>query len=113
MQRAEGGGSSALCPCAVKRLQKRELIVFSEEAAAILETHGGRVRKPAQRKRVTMMTSKEGTSHEERAIWDAVIELQKWKERILTRPSHRSYSTAVTKIEEAIHWLHDRRHQLP
>lgn len=41
-----------------------------------------------------------------RAELSALIEL------IAALPKHRSYSLAITKLDEARHWLGDRRHRL-
>lgn len=34
-------------------------------------------------------------------------------ERIGTLGRHRSYSTAITKLDEARHWLNDRKERVP
>ncbi len=45
------------------------------------------------------------------AIDDIVIDLGRINERIETLGRHRSYSLAITKIDEARHWLRDRKHR--
>ena len=44
---------------------------------------------------------------------DFVIALSRIRERIALMPFHRSLSLAVTKIEEAQHWLRDRKVKPP
>ena len=42
---------------------------------------------------------------------DIIIELYRVNHRIDAQGRHRSFSLAQTKIEEAIHWLQDRKHK--
>jgi hypothetical protein len=44
-------------------------------------------------------------------IDDIMIDLHRINERIRALGNHRSYSVAVTKIEEAGHWMRDRKHK--
>lgn len=46
-------------------------------------------------------------------IDDITIELGRLQARIEALGRHRSYSTAITKVDEARHWLQDRRHRAP
>ena len=39
---------------------------------------------------------------------EAIISLSRWIDEIEKGPRHRSYSLAITKLEEAKHWLRDR-----
>lgn len=45
------------------------------------------------------------------AIDDIMIDLVRINQRIEALGRHRSYSLAVTKIEEAAHWMRDRKHK--
>ena len=45
------------------------------------------------------------------ALDDLMIDLQRLNSRIRDLGQHRSYSLAQTKIEEAFHWLRDRKHK--
>lgn len=45
------------------------------------------------------------------AIDDIMIDLMRINQRIEELGRHRSYSLAVTKIEEAAHWMRDRKHK--
>lgn len=51
------------------------------------------------------------TPAQDDAIDDLMIELKRISLRIEELGRHRSYSLAVTKIEEANHWLRDRKHK--
>lgn len=42
---------------------------------------------------------------------DIEIEIVKLRHRIEDLGHHRSYSLAITKLEEAAHWLRDRKHK--
>jgi hypothetical protein len=48
---------------------------------------------------------------EDNEIDDIMIELQRIKGRIGKLEHHRSYSLAFTKVEEAFHWMRDRKHK--
>lgn len=55
-----------------------------------------------------------GLSGEELAEIDAIGELlANAARRMVALPPHRSYSLAVTKLEEAVHWLRDRKFKPP
>ena len=45
------------------------------------------------------------------AIDNAMIAISRLVIEIEAMGRHRSYSLAVTKLEEAKHWLHDRKHK--
>jgi hypothetical protein len=45
------------------------------------------------------------------AIDDLMIDLVRINQRIEALGRHRSYSLAQTKVEEAIHWMRDRKHK--
>lgn len=45
------------------------------------------------------------------AIDDLMIDIVRMRLRIEELGRHRSYSLAVTKLEEASHWLRDRKHK--
>lgn len=51
------------------------------------------------------------TPEHDDAIDDLMIDLKRVSLRIEELGRHRSYSLAVTKIEEANHWLRDRKHK--
>jgi hypothetical protein len=51
------------------------------------------------------------TPEQDDAIDDLMIDLKRISMRIEELGRHRSYSLAVTKIEEANHWLRDRKHK--
>jgi len=51
------------------------------------------------------------TAKQDDQIDDIMIDLNRIEERINALGRHRSYSLAITKIEEAIHWLRDRKHK--
>jgi hypothetical protein len=51
------------------------------------------------------------TPDQDDRIDDIMIDLNRINERIEGLGRHRSYSLAVTKIEEAIHWMRDRKHK--
>lgn len=58
------------------------------------------------------MTFKNGlTTDQDDAIDDIMIDLMRINQRIEALGRHRSYSLAVTKIEEAVHWMRDRKHK--
>lgn len=44
-------------------------------------------------------------------IDDTIIEVSRLIVRVEAMGRHRSYSLAVTKLEEARHWLRDRKHK--
>lgn len=45
------------------------------------------------------------------AIDDLMIDLKRIGQKVEDLGRHRSYSVAMTKIEEAVHWLRDRKHK--
>lgn len=51
------------------------------------------------------------TTEQEDAIDDLSIDLAGIKRQIGELGPHRSYALAITKIEEAVHWLRDRKHK--
>ncbi len=51
------------------------------------------------------------TPEQEDAVDDLSIDLAGIKRQIGDLGQHRSYALAITKIEEAIHWLRDRKHK--
>lgn len=59
-----------------------------------------------------VMTFSNGLSadHDD-AIDDLMIDLVRINQRIEALGRHRSYSLAQTKVEEAIHWMRDRKHK--
>lgn len=58
------------------------------------------------------MTFTNGLSPEhDDAVDDIMIDLMRINQRIEALGRHRSYSLAVTKIEEATHWMRDRKHK--
>jgi hypothetical protein len=58
------------------------------------------------------MTFNNGLSPEhDDAIDDIMIDLVRINQRIEGLGRHRSYSLAVTQIEQAIHWMRDRKHK--
>lgn len=60
----------------------------------------------------TTMEFSTGLTPEQRdAIDDLRIEIGRIKERIEALPAHRSLSLAITKLDEAQHWLRDRHHR--
>ena len=44
---------------------------------------------------------------------DLTIDLKRIGQKIEELGSHRSYSVAQTKLEEAVHWLQDRKRKPP
>lgn len=46
-------------------------------------------------------------------IDDITIDISRLAARIEALGRHRSYSTAVTKLDEARHWMRDRKHRAP
>lgn len=44
-------------------------------------------------------------------IEDLQLDLHRINQRVEALGRHRSYSAAITKVEEAIHWLRDRMHK--
>lgn len=59
-----------------------------------------------------VMTFSNGLSPEhDDAIDDIMIDLMRINQRIEALGRHRSYSLAVTKIEEAVQWMRDRKHK--
>lgn len=58
------------------------------------------------------MTFDNGLSREEDdALDDLMIECSRLALRIESLGRHRSYSLAITKVEEAKHWLRDRKNK--
>ncbi|MGD9884462.1 MAG: hypothetical protein AB7R40_23745 [Nitrospiraceae bacterium] len=53
------------------------------------------------------------TPEQDDAIDDLRVELVRLRVRIEQLGRHRTYSLAVTKIEEAEHWLRARKHAAP
>lgn len=51
------------------------------------------------------------TADHDDAIDDIMIDISRLKQRIGDLGNHRSYSLAVTKLEEAQHWIRDRKHK--
>ena len=51
------------------------------------------------------------TTEQGDAIDDLDIEISRIAMRVEALGRHRSYSLAVTKLEEAKHWLRDRKHK--
>lgn len=55
------------------------------------------------------MTFDNGLSDREKdQLFDLEVDIQRLILRIEELPRHRSYSLAVTRMEEAKHWLRDR-----
>ena len=50
---------------------------------------------------------------EDSKIDDLIIELSRITMQIEELGRHRSYSVAITKIDEARHWLRDRKSRAP
>lgn len=44
-------------------------------------------------------------------IDEVMISLVRIQHRIEALPSHRSLAVAITKLEEAAHWMRDRKHK--
>jgi len=60
----------------------------------------------------TVMEFTNGLSNDHADEIDQVmIDLHRINARIEALGRHRSYSLALTKIEEALHWLRDRTHK--
>ena len=60
----------------------------------------------------TASTFNNGLSHEQDDEIDNItIEISRLAERIETVGKHRSLSVAITKLDEARHWLRDRKHR--
>lgn len=53
------------------------------------------------------------TTEQDDEIDNITIELSRLTLRIEGLGRHRSYSTAITKLDEARHWLRDRKHRAP
>ena len=53
------------------------------------------------------------TPEQDDAIDDAMIEVSRLISGVEDMGRHRSLSLAVTKLEEARHWLRDRKHKAP
>lgn len=51
------------------------------------------------------------TPEQDDAIDNVAIEIVRVMAKIEAMGRHRSYSLAVTKLEEAKHWLNDRKHK--
>lgn len=51
------------------------------------------------------------TSDQDDALDDLSIDISRLVSRVEDLGRHRSYSLAVTKLEEAKHWLRDRKHK--
>lgn len=59
-----------------------------------------------------VMTFSNGLSTEhDDTIDDIMIDLVRINQRIEALGRHRSYSLAQTKVEEAKHWMRDRKHK--
>lgn len=50
------------------------------------------------------------TSEQDEVLDDLHIDLVNIRHRIVALGRHRNYSLAITKIEEAEHWLRGRKH---
>lgn len=53
------------------------------------------------------------TPEQDAALDDAIIDVSRLISRVEEMGRHRSFSLAVTKLEEAKHWLLDRKHKAP
>lgn len=53
------------------------------------------------------------TAEQDDEIDNITIDLVRLTARIEALGRHRSYSVAITKLDEARHWLRDRRHRAP
>lgn len=53
------------------------------------------------------------TEQQEDLIYDMTAVMSRMIEDIERLPRHRSLSLAVTKLDEAKHWLNDRKHRAP
>lgn len=53
------------------------------------------------------------TPEQDDALDDAIIDVSRLISRVEEMGRHRSLSLAVTKLEEAKHWLRDRKHKAP
>lgn len=53
------------------------------------------------------------TPEQDDALDDAIIDVSRLISRVEEMGRHRSFSLAVTKLEEAKHWLRDRKHKAP
>ena len=53
------------------------------------------------------------TIEQDDEIDNITIELWRLQTRVEALGRHRSYSTAITKMDEARHWLQDRKHRAP
>lgn len=51
------------------------------------------------------------TPEQDDALDDLMIDVTRIKMRVEELGRHRSYSLAATKLEEAVHWLRDRKHK--
>lgn len=51
------------------------------------------------------------TPEQDDALDDLMIDIVRIKMRVEELGRHRSYSLAATKLEEAAHWLRDRKHK--
>ena len=51
------------------------------------------------------------TPEQDDAIDDIMIDIVRMRHRIEALGQHRSYSLALTKLEEASHWMRDRKHK--
>ena len=51
------------------------------------------------------------TPEQDDKIDDAMIAISRLMAEVEAMGRHRSYSLAVTKLEEARHWLRDRKHK--
>lgn len=60
-----------------------------------------------------VMTFNNGLSPEHDDEIDQIqIDLKRINQRIEALGRHRSYSLAVTQVEQAIHWMRDRKHKV-
>jgi hypothetical protein len=46
-------------------------------------------------------------------IDEIMIDIARLRQRVEELGNHRSYSLAITKLEEASHWMRDRKHKAP
>lgn len=70
------------------------------------------VSQPKETKMSDVMTFNNGLSPEQDdAIDDIMIDLMRINQRIEALGRHRSYSIAVTQVEQAVHWMRDRKHK--
>lgn len=53
------------------------------------------------------------TPEQSNECYDIEIAIHDLVRRIEALPRHRSFSVAVTKLDEARHWVRDRKHRAP